>query len=792
MLISMNWISDFVDLSGLDVDSLIRRFTLSTAEVEETVHKGRDTENVVVGKIMSIENHPTSQKLHLLKVDAGDGVYDVVCGAPNVREGMKIPFAKAGGQVCGVRIDKATVAGFDSYGMCCSGAELGISADHSGLLELPSDAETGRDIKEIFPIEDIVFELDNKSLTNRPDLWGHYGIAREFAALTGRPLKEFKREDLSRYETLPKVDIEVKDPLCYRYSSVKVDNVTAKQSPIEMRIRLFYCGMRGINLLADITNYIMLELGQPMHAFDLRKVDRVSVRRFDKPFSFETLDKTQRNIDRDTLMICRGDTPVAIAGIMGGYDSEIAADTSSLLIESATFDGVSVRKSSNRLGLRTDASMRYEKMLDPELTVPALERYVNLLREIDGGIKVISSLSDSYVKKYDTINLSIDKAYVDSYTGIDIPTGQMRGTLKALGFTVPGSGDDIDITVPSWRATKDVTIKADVIEEITRIYGYDNFDITTTLSPLAPAVSSPVRAADARAKDVLCDMFGLHEVHSYLWCDAKKMNAIGIETPNNPRLVNSISPDSTLRQSMIPTLLCMLADNKSFAEEFGIFEIGRAVSGLSKDGKCDERKNLGVALFSRVRGEKELYLRLKDIVSALGSAVKNISFTYKTTKNTFFSWQHPVNSAEIFAGGVKVGGFYAVDPAVSQKIDKKAAIVCAEIDMLSLYTADAEPVVYAEPSKFPGMEVDLSLLVEKSRPYSDISGAIGGYSADNSNLAGVSLVDIYEHESLGGDKVVTVRLAFSSAERTLSSAEVQEETALIIAALEHKGVMLKK
>lgn len=797
MLISMNWISDFVDLSGLDIENLIHRFTLSTAEVEEIIHKGSDIENVVVGLIQSISDHPDSKKLHLLKVDAGDGVYDVVCGAPNVRVGMKVPFAKSGGQVCGTKINKATVAGFESFGMCCSAAELGISADHSGLMELHERAPIGEDIKEVlWPIEDIIFEVDNKSLTNRPDLWGHYGIAREFAALSGRPLKKFGRADLSKYSNLPSVEIDIKDPLCYRYSSVKVDNVTVKSISLIMKIRLFYCGMRSINLLADMTNYIMLEMGQPMHAFDLCKVDKINVRRFDNPFQFETLDNTVRNIDEDTLMICCGDTPVAVAGIMGGFDSEISGDTSSLLIESANFDGVSIRKSSTRLGLRTDASMRYEKMLDPELTVPALERYVYLLSKIDRGIQVISSLSDSYVKHYDTINLSIDKAYVDRYTGIDIPVEQMRGTLESLGFNVGGAGNSIDLTVPSWRATKDVTIKADIIEEITRIYGYDNFEITTTLSPLAPAVSSQIRKDDSKVKDLLCDTFGLHEVHSYLWCDTKKMSALGLDTPDNPRLVNSISPDSTLRQSTIPTLLCMLADNKSFAEDFGIFEIGRVVNGLDKDGKCDERKKLGIALFSRTKSEKELYLSLKDMISALGLAVKNIAFTYKNADKPTFNWQHPVNTAEIIfhppahSNKIKLGKFYAIDPVVSQKIDKKAVIVCSEIDMPSLYPTAVEPTVYAEPSKFPGIDYDLSLLAQKNRPFADIADVINNHPSKN--LTGYTLIDIYEHESLGDNKVVTVRLAFSSPERTLEGTEVHDETGLIIGAMEKQGIILKK
>ncbi|MBR2650396.1 MAG: phenylalanine--tRNA ligase subunit beta, partial [Clostridia bacterium] len=291
MFLSMNWIGDFVDLSDLDKKALIKNFTLSTAEVEDIIVKGEDTYGVIVAKIVSVENHPNSKKLHLLKVDNGKEIIDVVCGAPNVREGMKVALATEGGSVSGMKISVATVAGYESHGMCCSEAELGISDDHSGIIEITEDVALGTDIKELYDIDDIIFEVDNKSLTNRPDLWGHYGIAREFATITGRALKAPISVDVTAYKDLPEVAVSVKDPeLCYRYSAIKVDNVTRKISPVNMRILIFYCGSRAINFLADLTNYVMLELGQPMHAFDNALVDKIEVQTFPEPFKFTTLD----------------------------------------------------------------------------------------------------------------------------------------------------------------------------------------------------------------------------------------------------------------------------------------------------------------------------------------------------------------------------------------------------------------------------------------------------------------------------------------------------------------------
>ena len=398
MFLSRSWIKDFVDLSGLDDLKLINQFSLSTAEVENDIQfKGSDISGIVVAEIKSIENHPESKKLHLLKVDIGeDELVDVVCGAPNVRVGMKTAFAKVGAKIGEIEIAPRPLAGYMSYGMCCSEKEIGISDDHAGIMDITDDVALGTDLKEIYATEDIIFEVDNKSLTNRPDLWSHYGIAREFAAIAQRPLKALDFADLAAYDSLPKVDMKIEDPLCYRYSCLQFENISRSVSPVDMRIRLFYCGMRAINFLADMTNYLMLEMGQPMHAFDSRKVENIRIKRFDKEFDFKTLDGVERHIDTDTLMICNGDDPVAIAGIMGGLDSEIVEDTHTLTLESATFDAASIRKSTVRLSHRTDASMRYEKSLDPELTTAAIARFVFLLEKYDGGIKVVSSLTDEY------------------------------------------------------------------------------------------------------------------------------------------------------------------------------------------------------------------------------------------------------------------------------------------------------------------------------------------------------------------------------------------------------------
>ena len=786
MFLSMNWISDFVDLSGLDKMDLIHRFSLSTAEVEnEIFEKGKDLSGVVVAEIKSVEPHPESKKLHLLKVDAGDGkLTDFVCGAPNVRVGMKTAFAKVGARLGDITIAPRPLAGFDSYGMCCSEKEIGISDDNSGIMDITDDIPAGTDIKDAYAVDDIVFEVDNKSLTNRPDLWGHYGIAREFAALAGRPLKPLDTVDLHAYDALPKVDMKIEDPLCQRYSCLQVENIHTAVSPVNMRIRLYYCGMRAINFLADLTNYLMLEMGQPMHAFDSRKVEKLRIKRFPKPFAFQTLDGVERHIDENTLMICNGDTPVAIAGIMGGLDSEIVEDTTTLTLESATFDAVSVRKSTVRLAHRTDASMRYEKCLDPEMTVPAIARFVKLLTDTDKDARVVSSLTDEYAYHYDTVTLDFDQSYVDRYTGIQIDGDTIVHTLEALGFAVTRDGDNFSVTVPSWRATKDVTIKADIIEEITRVYGYDNFAVHTASAPLYPVRPETEKTVEDRIKDILVKRFSLHEVHSYIWAYYDEYKALGLAVEDNVKLLNATNPNiETLRRSMIPTQLCQVRGNTAFAPSFGIFEIGRTVDGLDENGMCREYKKLAITLFSKTDSTETLYLSLRDMLAVLAADIKHKPLSF-TAAEASHDYQHPRNLNTVLCDGVALGELGVVHPTVAKKIDKKAAIVYAEIDVRAFSEIADAGIVYREPSRFPGMEVDLSFV---SETYAPIGAAIE--AANCPWIQDVDVVDTYRDES---GKSITVRLVFSDDQRTLKREEVMEVADQIIASLSKQNIALKQ
>ena len=699
---------------------------------------------------------------------------------------MKTAFAKVGAKIGEIEIAPRKLAGYLSNGMCCSEKEIGISDDNSGIMEITDDIPNGTDLKSVYAIDDIIFEVDNKSLTNRPDLWGHYGIAREFAALSGRPLKDIGGVDLSKYDSLPKVDMKIEDSLCQRYSCLQVENIKRTVSPVDMRIRLYYCGMRAINFLADLTNYLMLEMGQPMHAFDSRKVEKIRIKRFDTPFTFKTLDGVERNIDENTLMICNDNTPVAIAGIMGGLDSEIVDDTTTLTLESATFNAASVRKSTVRLAHRTDASMRYEKCLDPEMTVTAIARFVELLQKYDDGASVVSALTDDYAYHYDNVELKFDKAFVDKYTGIDISNDTIVKTLKSLGFGVELENDSFTVDVPSWRATKDVTMKADIIEEITRIYGYDNFDVHTAVAPLYPVRPSIEKTVEDKIKDLLVKRFSLHELHSYVWSYYDELKAIGLDADGVIKLDGATNPNiETIRRSIIPTQLCQVKSNTSFALRFGIFEIGRVVTGLDENNNCIEKKKLAITLFSKIAPVSVLFYKLRDILEIMSDDIKHKPLTFEA-KQAEYPYQHPVNLNRVFCDGVEIGEIGIVYPTVQKKIDKKASIVYAEIDVEAFANIENASIQYIEPSRFPEMEIDLSFI---SKTFAPISIAIA--EAKSPLVKNVYVTDIYEDEN-DGSKSITTRIVFAHPERTLTKEEVTEVTDKIIATLKEKGIELKK
>ena len=795
MYISINWIKDFVDLDGIDVEKLIYKFTMSTAEVEGIEKKGYDVNGVIAAQILSVENVENSKKLHKLMVDTGKEKIQVICGAPNVREGAKVVLATVGSTIAGQKIGKATLAGLESNGMCLSEKELGISDDHSGIMILDDDVKVGTDIKEIIPIEDVIYEVDNKSLTNRPDLWGHYGIAREIAAITGRKLKPLQVEDLRQYQKLEELSIGVAvedddNPLCLRYSSMRVENVTKKQSSWKMKVRLYYCGMRSINLLADMTNYIMMELGQPMHAFDNRIVDSVNVKTLPEATKFKTLDGQERDLDKGTLMIWHNDTPVGIAGIMGGLESEIKDDTTTLFLESANFDAVQIRKTASKLDLRTDAAAHYEKTLDPELTEIAIARFIKLLKEEDKDIRITSRFSDVYIKRYPHITIEIDKDYIDRSIGKVLSMDEVTTTLKNLEYNIKVKGKNITIDVPTFRATKDVSQKADIIEEIARIHGYDNITPESNLWKIAPVEKDPARELEYSAKELLATKYGASEIHSYVWYNTELNNELGIKVKDNLKIVNGIVRlDNTLRHEMAPTILYAIEKNMKYMNECKVFEIGRTFEYHFDGKEAEEYKVLGIGLASTSKSEKELVYTAKSMVDNIVGINKNISVSYSNIELVQNNWMHPVNSFSVKIDRQEIGYITVVHPKIKDRINPKSAMVIIELRMDILGEIAKNDIQYKEVSKYQTVNFDLSLIAKKDVKYAQIEEIIKNSKMEY--LIDYNLMNIYENaEKLTGKKAVTVRFTIGSYTDTLTKEQIDSEREKVLNALKEKEIYI--
>jgi len=783
MYISLNWIKDFVDLDGLDIKEIANKFTLSCAEIEGLIEKGKDISGIITARIESVEDHPESKKLHILKVNNGKELLQVVCGAPNVRVGMVTAFATIGAKIGDITIGKAKLAGVESFGMCCSGKELGISDDNSGILDL-GEVEIGVDLKNILPIEDTLIDIDNKSLTNRPDMWGHYGIAREIAAITGRKLKEYP-VDSSDYSNLPNLNVKVSSESCNRYSALRIENISKNTSPMAMQIRLYYCGMRGISLLADLTNYIMLELGQPMHSFNGSKVESIVVRDVDSDTKFTTLDGNDRLLPKGTMVIDLNSEIGAIAGIMGGLSSEIENDTTSTFLESANFDSVKVRKTATALGLRSESSARYEKSLDPEMTVQALRRYSYLLKEIDNGAKVVSSITDEYVNKYPHITIDIDKPYIDRYAGIDISKDKIVDILTSLGFGVKCDDNKFTIDVPSWRATKDISIKADIVEEITRVYGYDNIKALPILQPVKLTKLGLDISREYDVKYALADKYAMHEIHSYIWEEAQTNKSLGIETTSYIHLVNSLQKDNDdIRSSMLPTIIKALMQNKRYKDDLGLFEVGHVVTGI-KDELAVEEKFLGMGWsFDKNKLEEKL-VDVKNCIQYLFEYVLKLPLKIEVGAPSE-NYLAPINYYTLRCEDMIIGKIGVVHPSVQNKIDSDKYMIVSEINMSVLNNKNSINYTVEQVSKYPVTTLDFNFVLNQDDVYGKIEKV--AYQIKSDLTYKCELVDIFLNKDT---KSYTIRYYVTSMDHTLSSDEIENFHKTVIDTFANNDIHLK-
>ncbi len=759
MRISCNKLKSYIkNANTIDWLNIWNTFTIRSSEVESVTEVGKDLTGVVVAQILTCENHPTKEKYHILKVTDGKKEYNILCGAPNVREDIKVPLIKVGGTIGDITIEPKKIAGVLSEGMLCSMVELGIGSDHSGILILPDEYPLGVDLKSILPIEDIIVEIDNKSLTNRPDMWGHYGIAREICAITNHellPIPTYEEEITGK-----ELNIVIKCPeLCYRYTGIKISNIKNNVTPLDMQIFLHYTGMRSINLLVDLTNYLMLELGLPMHAFNAKKVNSILADTAMEHEEFVTLDDVKRTLSSDTLMIKDKKTNLAIAGVMGGLNSEVLENTDSIILESACFDATSVRKTATSLGLRTEASSRYEKSLDPNLTIISLKRFIYLLKENNPDIVFKSSITDVYPTVLEPKEIVLDKELLYKYLGFVITDKKVKEILESLEFKVKVLVKNFKVIVPTIRGTKDVTLEADLIEEIARMYGYENFKPEPLLLDLTFKNHETTFMQEYEAKSYLATKFNLNEVHSYLWYETSSLKELNIEKENVKLL--SKENNNILRDDLVLSLLPMVKTNLRNTSKLRIFEIGTII----KDG--ENKRTLGIILVDDMNNIEGVYYKAKYMVTSLFQELKNCEVKYREFKN--LSYYDDNLSKEIIVNDNVIGSIDIIDSGISSVLGKKKVIVTVAIDFDKYVELNKQDMLFKSISKYPIVTLDYTIILDDKDKYSKLENVLNRF--DNEFVINYELFDTYRENN---NIKYTIRFKIGSNDRTLTQDDLNE------------------
>lgn len=809
MKISLNWLKDFVNIpKSVTPEILASKLMLTTTEIEGIEKRGEVLDKLIVGFVKSREKHPNADRLSVTKVDIGNGkILNIVCGAPNVAAGQKVVVALPGVTLpSGLTLERREVRGIMSEGMICSEDEMGLGSSHSGILVLNTAAKVGTKVSEVLPMKDVICEIDNKSLSHRPDLWGHYGLAREVAAILGQKFKEYKiKKSKSAAKLAVKFEVKVQNKkLCPRYLGAVVENIKIGPSPAWLSARLESVGVRSINNIVDITNYVMLEFGQPLHAFDFDKVEAdergskrgktrmIVVREAKNGENIVTIDGVQRKLDSSMLVIADGKKPVAIAGVMGGQNSEVGEKTTSIILEAANFDFINVRKTSMKLGLRSEASIRFEKGLDPNSAEMGMARALELIAKVIPGAKVAGKIIDVKNFKLNQWPIKLGLDYLNKKIGVEIPPAKVVSILKSLGFGVKKVGKVLNIKVPSFRATGDIKIAEDLVEEVARVYGYDNIPGKMPEVSMAAPEENRARKVERMVKNILASGLGMTEVYNYSFTEEKVIRKFGLDPAEHIKLKNSINKNLThLRQSLIPGLVANISANQHFSDEVRIFEIGkiffRELGEVKKTGKGAERlprQDESLAGMILMKNNETPFYEAKAAAAEILDTMQ-VAHKFEIWQKDLPMWANAVRTAKITAGGKTLGIVTELAPQMQQNSGIRHRVGIFGINFSELVKLYRDGVAYRPIPKYPAIELDLAVLVPRNVVWDDVLRSI--FETENKLVKEVKLFDVYEGRGVEPDKKsLAFRIVYRSDERTLKLEEAKNVEQRIIKKLEQK------
>lgn len=784
MKVPYNWIKDYVDID-VTPQELGDILTLTGSQLEEVEIQGDKIKNVVVCQIEKIEKHPDADRLQVCQVNIGTEVIQIVTAATNMKEGDKVPVALHKSILAdGSEIKKGKMRGVESLGMFCSEEELGIATDEPvhGLLILPKDAPIGKCIKEYLGLSKAILDFDITS--NRPDCLSMVGMARETAAAldTSYKMPNLNYETKSSKNINDELKVEIKSNLCNRYMARGVKNVKIAESPAWMQERLLEAGVRPINNIVDITNFVMLEIGEPMHAFDARQLTsgNIVVDTAKNGEKFITLDEIERELNSNFLCIKDGEKSVALAGIMGGLNSEIQEDTTEVVFECANFDGTNIRVNSKALNLRTESSARFEKDIDPNLAAIAIDRACALVCELGVG-EVMEGTIDVYPNKKEEGHMTVSVEWINKFLGTQISGDNMKKYLNALDFVTEVNGDSLEITVPTFRV--DIGIKQDIAEEVARIYGYDK--VPTTVFDVVP------QRENKKRNDILRELVietlvasGLNQAISYSFVSPKVFDRIRVSEDSELRdvikLKNPLGEDySVMRTSSLPSIMESLGRNYARSNEYAkIFEIGRIyIKNEDETQVPDERNILSIGMYGNCD-----FLDLKGVVENLVEELGvKVRYARESENPTF----HPGKTASLLVRGKSVGIFGEIHPDVQEEYGLDTPCYVAELNLDSLYEAADTTKKYSPIAKFPASTRDIAILVNDEILAGDIEETIR--KAGGNLVEKVSLFDIYKGTQIEkGKKSMAYSIVYRDQKKSLVDTEVNKVHEKILKSLENK------
>ena len=782
MKVPISWLKNYINVDEDNIDDLLHRLTLAGTEVESIETQG-NWEGVVVGQVLEVSKHPNADRLNLVKVNSGENeILDVVCGANNLYAGQKVAFAPVGSKLFSPKskkmetLKKSKIRGEISNGMICSALELGLGEDHEGILDLNKDFEIGKSLKDYYSDTIIDFELT----PNRPDCLGIYGVAREVSAVTGSKLKNVQtyNKNSNNISDNLEIDIESKD-LCKRYMGVVIDGVEITDSPEWLKSALISIGENPINNIVDITNYVMFELGQPLHAFDYKKINnnKIVVRNAKKGERLITLDEENRELNEDMLVIADSDFPVALAGIKGGKESGIQSDTSKIVLESACFEGGNNRKTANHFDLKSQATLRFEKNLKPELCEVAFNRAIHLILEVCGG-KISSEIVDTGFDKEDkAIEISLSK--INSLLGFHFEAKSVDQIFTRLNFEYEKSDKNKDVSykvrLPFWRP--DINIPEDLIEEISRIEGYDTIPAT----PLSGTIPEWKPNNYLEFLDDIIDLsssLGFNEVINYSADSLKNLKYFCSEM-NEDEFIKILNPMSSEVEYMKPTLKSgmiktLSLNSRNLNKNINLFEVGTTFKKSKKDDLPVQEKSLVVGIIGnreKTVWNDERKIDFYDTKSFLDNFFKNLKIQFDIGPKKCSYFQDEMGFS-VKIGNEEVGEFGEISQRVSSNFDvKNLNAYLIEIDLKKVfknYTNKSE-IKYEQINKFPVSKRDISFILNDKILFESILNEISNFDL----IIGINVIDIYKDKSLGdGNKSLTVRMTYGSKERTLSGEEI--------------------